>query len=89
MCSLHVWDFVIYGIAFSISVTVTMSSSAAFVENSRPSTKGVLVRLTEVDIPGASLGGKRPEDVTVPGLKRWLACRGASHSGRKAELVER
>ena len=46
-------------------------------------------RLEESDIPGASLGGQRPSALTVQRLKRWLACRGASVAGRKAELVER
>ena len=46
-------------------------------------------RLEESDLPGASLGGQRPSALTVQRLKRWLACRGASVAGRKAELVER
>ena len=41
-------------------------------------------------IPGASLRGRKPEQLTVPELKRWLSCRkGASLKGRKADLVER
>ena len=45
--------------------------------------------LTEEDIPGAALGGRDPGVLSVAELKRWLACRGASRRGRKAELVLR
>ena len=47
------------------------------------------------DVPGAGLGywpdGKerKPNDLCVPGLKRWLACRGTRRSGKKSELVAR
>ena len=44
--------------------------------------------LTELDIPGASLNG-RPQDLTIPQLKRWLQCRNASLKGEKAILVAR
>ena len=51
--------------------------------------------LTEEDVPGASLG-KFPDgtprtvnQLTVPELRRWLACRGARRKGNKAELVDR
>ena len=47
------------------------------------------VLLTESDVPGASLNDRRPEDLTVVELKRWLACRGAHRSGTKPELVKR
>ena len=47
------------------------------------------ILLTEADIPGASLDGKRPEELNVPQLKRWLACRGAPVSGKKPELIDR
>ena len=49
----------------------------------------VEVELTEDDIPGASLGIRKPHELKVPELKRWLACRGASRSGKKAALIER
>ena len=45
--------------------------------------------LRECDIPGASLNGKKPAELNVVQLRRWLACRGAPLSGRKAELIER
>ena len=47
------------------------------------------VALTEDDIPGAALGARQPEELKVPELKRWLACRGASRTGLKAQLVQR
>ena len=50
---------------------------------------GSLFELREKDIPGASLRGRDPGLLTVPELKRWLACRGASRRGKKAELVLR
>jgi len=37
---------------------------------------GILL-LNEDDIPGASLDGKRPCEVNVVQLRRWLVCRGA------------
>ena len=51
----------------------------------------IQVELTEDDIPGASLGIRKPHELKVPELKRWLACRsrGASRSGNKAALIER
>ena len=52
-------------------------------------TLATIYRLSEKDIPGASLDGKSPDDLNVEQLKRWLACRGARRSGKKAELVQR
>ena len=43
----------------------------------------------EDDIPGASLGGRSANTLTIPALKRWLQCRGAPTKGKKADLVER
>ncbi|XP_070541599.1 uncharacterized protein [Ptychodera flava] len=41
-------------------------------------------------IPGTNLNGRKPEELTIPELKRWLRCRkGASLRGNKRELVER
>ena len=41
-------------------------------------------------IPGASLQGRLPSDLTVTELTRWLKCRqGASLKGRRPELVAR
>ena len=51
--------------------------------------------LTERDVPGASLGrnpdgsARTPGLLTIPELKRWLACRGARRTGKKADLVTR
>ncbi len=48
-----------------------------------------LYKLTEMDVPGASLNGREPSQLHVVELKRWLKCRGATTSGRKEELVKR
>ena len=45
--------------------------------------------LTESDIPGASLNGKKPNELNVVQLKRWLSCRGAPTGGKKPQLIER
>ena len=45
--------------------------------------------LSENDVPGASLNGRKPEELTIPQLKRWLQCRNASVKGKKADLVTR
>ncbi|XP_065913758.1 uncharacterized protein [Dysidea avara] len=50
---------------------------------------GDLYILEEGDISGASLHGKKPSELTVAKLKRWLSCRGTPLSGKKPELVER
>ena len=44
--------------------------------------------LVESDIPGALLDGRDPSELHVVELKRWLKCRGANLSGRKADLVK-
>ena len=41
------------------------------------------------DLPGASLNGRRPENLEVEELKQWLTCRGASVKGGKCDLVAR
>lgn len=46
------------------------------------------VVLTE-DVPGAALGKRQPDELKVPELKRWLACRDASRTGLKPQLVQR
>ena len=45
--------------------------------------------LMEEDIPGSFLNGKKPTELNVLQLKRWLACRGAPVSGKKPDLIER
>jgi len=46
--------------------------------------------LAEEDIPGASLRGRNPQQLTIPELKRRLSCRkGAETNGNKRNLVER
>ena len=49
----------------------------------------IRVPLSEIDIPGASLNGRNPANLTIPQLKRWLQCRGAPTKGKKADLVAR
>ena len=41
------------------------------------------------DIPGASLNGRKPEQLKVPDLKYWLASRGAPTKRKRADLVAR
>ena len=48
----------------------------------------IRVPLSEIDVPGTSLNGRNPGDLTVPQLKRWL-CREAPTKGKKADLVAR
>ena len=45
--------------------------------------------LSEKDVPGASINGRKPEEQAIPQLKRWLQCRKASVKGKKANLVAR
>ena len=47
------------------------------------------VRLTESDVPGASLDGRACGECTVTQLQRWLECRGLKTSGTKPELIRR
>ena len=51
------------------------------------STHGLI--LSEKDIPGASLDGRKPENLKIAELKFWLACRGAPLKGKNADLVAR
>ena len=48
-----------------------------------------ILLLTESDIPGASLDGKNPSELSVVQLKRWLVCRGTPVTGKKPELIQR
>ena len=47
--------------------------------------------LTEEDIPGSSLSGRKPSTLKNAELKFWLRCRGDSCKGltTKAHLVKR
>ena len=45
--------------------------------------------LTEDDVPGASLKGRKAEQLKNDELKRWLKCRGASASGTRMQLLRR
>ena len=63
------------------------STDASSFENENPNE--FYSTLTEEDIPGASLNGKDPKQMTIKQLKFWLSCRGAKISGEKDELVSR
>ena len=43
----------------------------------------------EADVPGASLNGREPNSLKIPGLKHWLQCQRAPTKGKKADLVSR
>ena len=62
------------------------SSSSGLYSNSSN-----VILLTEDDIPGASLLGRKPEELKTPELRLWLKCHGDSCKGlkMKAELVKR
>ena len=38
--------------------------------------------LSENDEPGASINRRKPEELTIPQIKRWLQCRKASVKGK-------
>lgn len=51
-----------------------------------------VLKLTEEDIPDASLAGRLPSQLKIEELKFWLLCLGDSCKGlkkKKAEFVER
>ena len=52
---------------------------------------GDAISLTENDVPGASLLGRKPEELENSELKFWLKCREDTGKGlkTKAELVKR
>lgn len=72
-------------VSSSFLVDIVMEEFAAALAN---------IRLTLDNVPGASLGThpdrtpRKPNELCIPDLRRWLACRGARQSGNKAELVE-
>ena len=53
--------------------------------------RGSVIKLTEEDIPGASLARRLPSQLKIEELKFWLLCRGDSCKGlkTKAEFVKR
>ena len=66
-----------------------MSEEGSGVKENEANNQGDLYLLEESGIPGASLNGKKPCELNVTQLKRWLSCRGAPVTGKKTELVER
>lgn len=59
--------------------------------NMAPEVSDSSVKLSENDIPGASLCGRKPEELKTDELKFWLRCRGDNGKGlkTKAQLVKR
>lgn len=58
----------------------------------RPADQAVSAyRLSEDDIPGASLQGRNPTTLTTDALRFWLKCRGDPAKGlkTKAQLAKR
>ena len=45
--------------------------------------------VSKEEVPGTSLNRENPEDLKVPELKLWLACRRMPTEGKKTELVAR
>ena len=43
-----------------------------------------IILFNELDIPGASLNGKKPCQLKITQLKRWLACTWCSFKWKKA-----
>ena len=77
---------------FSVSKSRVLRNDVTTVEENESQSECFadnIILLDESDIPGASLNGKKPCQLNVAQLKRWLACRGAPLSGRKPELIER
>jgi len=67
---------------------VAVASSAAAV--ARVPDKFTPIYLTQDDVPGAKLIHDNIEDQTIEQLRRWLVCRGMTHSRlNKEQLVSR
>ena len=67
----------------------TMAANEAFKDVNRSKNKTLPTILTEDDVPGASLKGRKPEQLKNDELKGWLRCRGAIVSGTRVQLLER
>ena len=66
-----------------------MSENGSEMKEDEANDQSDVCLLEERDIPGASLNGRKPRELNVTQLKRWLSCRGAPVTGKKSELVER
>ena len=76
----------------SISKGEVLRNNVAVVEENKSQPEcftDEIILFDEMDIPGASINGKKPCQLNVTQLKWWFACRGAPLSGRKPELIER
>ena len=67
----------------------TMATNEAFKDVNRLKNKTLPTILTEDDVPGASLKGRKAEQLKNDELKGWLRCRGAIVSGTRVQLLER
>ena len=67
----------------------TMAAKEAFKDVNRSKNKSLPTILTEDDVPGASLKGRKPEQLKNDELKGWLRCGGGSVSGTVVQLLER
>ena len=66
-----------------------MAANEAFKDVNRSKNKTLPTILTEDDVPGASLKGRKPEQLKNDELKGWLRCRGEIVSGTRVQLLER
>ncbi|CAH3019257.1 unnamed protein product [Porites evermanni] len=66
-----------------------MAAKEAFKDVNRSKNKSLPTILTEDDVPGASLKGRKPEQLKNDELKGWLRCGGGSVSGTGVQLLER
>ena len=67
----------------------TMAANEAFKDVNTSKNETLPTILTEDDVPGASLKGRKPEQLKNDELKGWLRCRGAIVSGTRVQLLER
>ena len=67
----------------------TMAANEAFKDVNRSKNKTLPTILTEDDVPGASLKGRKPEQLKNDEFKGWLRCRGEIVSGTRVQLLER
>ena len=64
----------------------TMAANEALKDVNRSKNKTLPTILMEDNVPGASLKGRKPEQLKNDELKHWLRCRGTSVSGTCVQL---
>ena len=67
----------------------TVSKNGSEIKEYEANDQGDMCVLEDSDIPGVSLNAKKPCELNITQLKRWLSCQGAPVTGKKAELIER